>query len=102
MQDLFALIHSRGPSWNHTVTMEEQPDWNAHAKFMDDLVDEGFIVLGGPLEGSVDVLLILRACSVEEIERRLANDPWRQSGLLVAKQCWRWRLRLGALPCASK
>ena len=54
-------------------------------------------VLGGPLEGSVDVLLILRATSIEEIERRLSNDPWRRSGLLVAKQCWPWRLRLGTL-----
>jgi hypothetical protein len=51
MQNLFALVHSRGPGWNHAVPMEEQPDWNAHAKFMDQLVDDGFIVLGGPLEG---------------------------------------------------
>jgi uncharacterized protein YciI len=97
MQNLFALVHSRGPGWNDAVSIEEQPDWNAHAKFMDQLVDEGFILLAGPLEGSVDVLLILRATSIEEIERRLSNDPWRRSGLLVAKQCWPWRLRLGTL-----
>ena len=58
---------------------------------------KGSFVLAGPLEGSVDVLLILRATSIEEIERRLSNDPWRRSGLLVAKQCWPWRLRLGTL-----
>jgi uncharacterized protein YciI len=97
MKRLFALIHSRGPAWNHAVPMEGQPEWAAHAQFMDQLVDEGFIVVGGPLEGSSDVLLILRASSAEEVERRLAPDPWRKGGLLVVKQCLPWRIRLGSL-----
>ncbi len=97
MKGFFALIHSRGPAWDHAVPMEEQPDWAGHARFMDQLVDEGFIVLGGPLEGTAEVLLILRASSADEIERRLSPDPWRKNGLLVAKQCLPWRLRLGAL-----
>ena len=77
--------------------MEAQRDWAAHADFMDRLVDEAFIALGGPLEGSDDVLLILRASDPQEIERRLAADVWRQSGLLVSKQCFPWRIRLGTL-----
>ena len=77
--------------------MEEQREWTAHAAFMDGLVEDGFIVFGGPLEGSSDVLLILRAADDAEIARRLASDPWRQNGLLIAKQCWPWRIRLGSL-----
>jgi hypothetical protein len=72
--------------------------WTAHAAFMDGLVDEGFIALGGPLEGSSDVLLILRAAHEQEVVERLSVDPWRQSGLLIAKQCWPWQIRLGSLP----
>jgi len=98
MTRLFALIHSRGPAWNHALRMEDQPEWTAHAAFMDRLVDEGFIALGGPLEGSSDVLLILRATDEAEIEQRLAPDPWRHNGRLVAKQCWPWQIRLGSLP----
>ncbi len=101
MVRLFALIQSRGPAWNHSLPMEEQPDWTAHAALMDRLVDEGFIALGGPLEGSSDVLLILRAAGPDEISARLAADPWRRNGLLVAKETWPWRLRLGSLPGAT-
>src|SRR5437870_1660099 len=31
--------------------MHEQQDWDEHARFMEDLVDEGFVIVGGPLEG---------------------------------------------------
>lgn len=97
MERLFALIQSHGAAWDHSKPMEDQPEWTAHAEFMDRLVDEGFIALGGPLEGSDDVLLILRASSEQEIEQRLAADVWRQNGLLVLKQCFPWRIRLGCL-----
>ncbi len=96
MKRLFALIQSHGPAWDHSKPMEAQPEWRAHAAFMDRLVDEGFIALGGPLEGSLDVLLILRASAEQEIEQRLAADVWRQNGLLVPKQCFPWRIRLGS------
>ena len=97
MKRLFALIQSRGAAWDHAKPAEDQPEWTAHAVLMDRLVDEGFIALGGPLEGSHDVLLILRATSEQEIEHRLAADIWRQNGLLVPKKCFPWRLRLGSL-----
>jgi hypothetical protein len=29
--------------------MREQDDWDAHAGFMDGLVDDGFVLLGGPV-----------------------------------------------------
>lgn len=97
MKHLFALVQSRGPAWDHALPMEGQAGWSAHAAFMDRLVDEGFIVLGGPLEASNEVLLILRASSAQEIEDRLASDIWRRNGLLVPKQCTAWTLRLGSL-----
>jgi uncharacterized protein YciI len=77
--------------------MEDQVDWPAHAAFMNALVDEGFVVLGGPLEDSPDVLLIIRATTAGEIMERLAVDPWTQSGLLMVKQIRPWRIRLGSL-----
>ncbi len=97
MNQLFAVIKSRGPAWNDDLIMDDQADWPAHAALMDALVDEGFIVLGGPLEGSADVLLIIRAATVEEIVNRFAADPWVENGLLVDKQILPWRIRLGSL-----
>jgi uncharacterized protein YciI len=94
---LFAVMNTRGPAWNDAVAMEEQVDWRAHADFMNALVAEGFVLLGGPLTGTRDVLLIVRAASETEVEARLAADCWRVRGLLRALHIHPWWLRLGSL-----
>jgi uncharacterized protein YciI len=97
MERLFAVVRSRGPSWDDAKPLEGQAGWVAHAAFMDDLFDKRFAALAGPLEGTRDALIILRASSAAEIAERLAADPWTTSGLLVTKQIRPWHLRLGSL-----
>jgi hypothetical protein len=58
---LFAVVRDRGSAWDAAVTMEEQPGWGDHARFMDALEDAGFVVLGGPLGEDERFLLIVRA-----------------------------------------
>jgi uncharacterized protein YciI len=94
---LFAVLRSRGPGWDDSRPLESQADWAAHAAFMDALFEEGFAALAGPLEGTRDALLILRASSAAEITDRLAADPWTGSGLLITRQISLWQLRLGSL-----
>jgi hypothetical protein len=98
---LFALIRTRGSAWQSSLSLEQQTDWKAHAAFMEALVSEGFVLLGGPLEGTPDVLLIVRAASPEDIAVRLAADPWTESGQLRIKHITPWTLRLGTLPQAA-
>jgi hypothetical protein len=43
---------------------------------MDALVDDGFILLGGPVEGDREVVHIVEAPSEEAIHERLAEDNW--------------------------
>jgi hypothetical protein len=78
--------------------MEQQDDWDAHASFMNALVREGFVVLGGPLEGTSDVLLIVRARTPDEVVNRLSEDPWAAPDLLRVSSVTPWILRLGELP----
>jgi hypothetical protein len=82
---LFAVIRSRGPAWDDSQPLDNQIDWAAHAAFMNGLLKDGFVALGGPLEGTPDVLLIVRATDASEIAERLDADPWTQNGLLVLK-----------------
>ena len=96
--DIFAVTRSRGPGWDDAQPMEEQPDWRLHADFMDSLHRDGFVILVGPLAGTRDVLLVVRASDEEDIRRRLAADPWSRNGLLDLVAIRRWTLRLGALP----
>jgi uncharacterized protein YciI len=94
---VFAVFNTRGPNWNDDKPMEEQGEWRAHADYMNALVDDGFMLLGGPLVGTRDVLLIVRATDEAEIASRLDNDIWVQTGLLTRRQINPWWLRLGSL-----
>ncbi|HYB55847.1 MAG TPA: YciI family protein [Alphaproteobacteria bacterium] len=97
MKRLFAVTNARSAAWNHALPMEEQEDWKAHAAFMDALQAEGFVVIGGPLEGTPEALLVIRANDAEEISSRLSEDPWRRKGLLTTTRIVPWTLRLGSL-----
>lgn len=97
MARLFAVTRSRGPAWDESRPMEEQCGWESHAAFMNALAQEGFVVLGGPLDDTPDVLLVVRARDAAEIAARLAGDPWTASGLLRLARAHPWTLRLGSL-----
>ena len=47
---------------------------------MNRLAEEGFIVLGGPLEGTRDVLLVVRAESAEAMSMLLEPSPFPRGG----------------------
>jgi uncharacterized protein YciI len=98
MKQLFAVLRSHGPSWQALKPLEGQEEWEAHASFMNALEGEGFVVLGGPLEGTRDVLLIVRAETSDEVVERLSADPWTRRDLLRVGRVAPWTLRLGSLP----
>ena len=97
MRPLFAVIRTRGPAWQESRPLDGQADWVSRASFMNALAKEGFVVLGGPLEGSSDVLLIVRATTPDEVRARLSKDPWTTSDLLRITRVAPWNLRLGSL-----
>lgn len=95
--NLFAVIRTRGPRFDDAHPLEHQEDWRVHADFMNALASEGFMVLGGPLAGSRDVLLIVRGKNEQEVEDRLAADCWTAKDLLRTVRISPWELRLGSL-----
>ena len=74
--------------------MREQVLWDEHAKFMDDLVEDGFVVLGGPLAGGRRVLLIVSAPDEDALYARFAEDPWITNGMLTISQVEPWTVLL--------
>ena len=74
--------------------MREQDGWDEHAAFMDGLVEDGFIVLGGPLEGDRDTLHVVDAPSEEAVRARFAEDNWARNGMLTPKSVERWTILL--------
>jgi uncharacterized protein YciI len=84
----------RGGPWDWSRGLRQQAGWEEHARFMDRLVDEGFVLLGGPLEDQREVLLIVEAESEDAIRARLAEDPWAPNGMLTPIRIERWTILL--------
>lgn len=92
--DLYVVRERRGGPWNWANDLREQEGFGDHAWFMDGLVESGFVVLGGPLEGDRQVLLVVDAPGEEAIRERLAADPWIRSGMLTVTSIERWAILL--------
>jgi hypothetical protein len=91
------VLRRSGPDYEHSKPLEEQSGWLDHAAFMDGLVDDGFIVLGGVLGDELRTAHAVEAASEDEIRERLARDPWSGSHLVV-DSIDPWTIRLQRLP----
>ena len=79
---MFLVVLARdGPQWAPSRPLEEQSDWLAHAAFMDELVEGGVIVLGGPLGDEHRVVHAIEAESADAVRATLAHDPWSETHL---------------------
>lgn len=96
-EELFVVIRRYGPPYDPGKPLEAQLDWQAHRQFMNNLEAKGISRLGGPLEGTGDVLLVFRSGSRDAVDQLLAADPWTSSGLLTTTRIARWDLRIGAV-----
>ena len=93
MATFLVIVHRTGPEWDGTRPLEGQSGWSEHAAFMDELVDSGFVVLGGPLADEHRVVLAAEAESDDAVRRTLAADPWHGSHLVVdTVELWTVRL----------
>jgi hypothetical protein len=91
------VLHRSGPRWDPSRPMEQQSDWAAHADFMDGLVADGFVVLGGPLADERRVVHVVEATSEEAVRETLARDPWHGTHLVV-DSVDAWTIRLDGRP----
>lgn len=100
MAVFLVTLYRIGPLWNPSMPLEGQVDWSAHATYMDDLVAEGFVVLGGPLDDALRVVLAIESPSPEVIRETLARDPWHGSHLLI-DSIEPWTIRLDGRPSSA-
>ena len=94
MPTFLVLLLRSGPAWDPAKPMEEQSGWDAHTACMDELVERGLIVLGGPMADEFRVVLAVEAESEEAVRAELARDPWHETHLVVDRvEPWTIRLR---------
>jgi len=93
----------RGPAWVEGRSVREQPQWAEHAAFADRLVDEGRILLGGPIDDPDDrvvALIAMEASDVAGVHEGFADDPWVLSGTLALRDVRPWTIWLRAAETA--
>ena len=67
----------------------EQAGWDEHATFMDGLVADGRVILGGPVGDGTDVLLVVDADDEDDLRSTFAADPWADRMLRIGRiQPW--------------
>lgn len=87
------VVRRSGPEWRADRPLEEQTGWEGHAAFMDELVERGFMVLGGPLGDERRVVYAVESESEQAVRDTLARDPWSGTHLVVdAVEPWTVRL----------
>jgi uncharacterized protein YciI len=96
MKNTFLAFSSAGPNRDFSKDTREQALWNEHAAFIDQLVDDGFILMGGPLVDEGGSLLIINAEDENEVRDTLKNDPWMQRGILKLESVKRWQIFIDA------
>ena len=92
MKNIFVTISSAGPNRDLSKPTREQPLWDEHAAFIDQLVDNGFIFMGGPLVDEAGAMLMIKADDENEVREKLVNDPWMKHGILKLESVKRWEI----------
>jgi uncharacterized protein YciI len=94
---VFAVMTARDAGWDYDRDIREQPFWDQHAAFADELVDRGVIILGGPIGGgdSEDLaLLAVEAADEDAVRSAFDADPWTVHQVFRLKQIRPWTLWL--------
>ena len=89
---MFLVMSVGGANRDLAKSTREQPYWDEHAVFIDQLVAEGFIALGGPLPDEGGAVLVVRADSETAVRDRLARDPWYVHEILQLQSVRRWEI----------
>jgi uncharacterized protein YciI len=96
MKNTFVTISSAGPNRDPSKGTREQPLWDEHAAFIDQLVAEVFVLMGGPLIDEGGAMLIVNADDENEVREKLKGDPWMEHGILKLESVKRWEIFIDA------
>ena len=90
---MFHVVLRRvGPEYDPELEVGEQSLFAEHAAYMDSLVEDGHIVLGGLLP-DLRTAHVMEAESEQEVRAIWARDPWYESHLIL-ESVEPWDIRL--------
>jgi uncharacterized protein YciI len=78
-----------GPSWT-AGAVREQLEWDAHADFVDALIERGTFVMGGPFSDNSGSMSLLEGVDADEARRLVEEDPFMKNGVFVLEEIREW------------
>jgi uncharacterized protein len=88
----FVVVSSTGTQRDLSKGTREQAFWDEHAAFIDRLVAEGFILLGGPLPDEGGAIIVVHAETEADVRAKLKDDPWYVNAVLNLESVKRWEI----------
>ncbi|MFT4038915.1 MAG: YciI family protein [Thermomicrobiales bacterium] len=83
----FAVVYTFAD--NEAVRLETRPK---HREYLKTLLEAGNIVLSGPFVDDSGALLVLEAPDRETVEGFLANDPYKDAGVVASALVKEWNI----------
>jgi uncharacterized protein YciI len=85
-----------GPTWTSGAP-DDQPGWDDHAAFVDELVARGTMVMGGPFSDHSGSLIVLENLVEDEARELVARDPFVVNGVFVLEDVRAWNVYVDEL-----
>ena len=85
-----------GPAWT-SGPPEEQPGWEQHAVFIDDLIERGIFVMGGPFADYSGSHTLLENVSEEQARELVLQDPFVENGVFELDDVRAWNVYVDEL-----
>ena len=85
-----------GPTWT-SGPPEDQPAWDDHAAFVDEIVGRGTMVMGGPFADRSGSLIVLENVDEDEARELVAADPFVVNGVFVLEDVRTWNVYVDEL-----
>jgi uncharacterized protein len=81
---VFLILFRPGPKWLNDRTVSAQP-LQPHAKYMQQLYDQGKLILAGPFLDNSGRMAIVSVSSEEDLRQILASEPATLEGISLAE-----------------
>jgi hypothetical protein len=80
-----------GPAWT-SGSPEDQAGWDEHAAFIDDLVERGIFVMGGPYADNSGSHTLLENVTEDEARALVLQDPFVANGVFELDEVRAWNV----------
>jgi uncharacterized protein len=80
-----------GPTWT-SGAVDDQPGWDEHAAFIDDLIERGIFVMGGPLADQRGSQTLLENVTEQEARELVLQDPFVANGVFELEEVRAWNV----------